>query len=82
MTFEEQLLRKFVGQRADKQRVRGVLREPDALRALDQVSRPQREEARFLDQSGKTLLEMGLALPPTGDFSGPEQNTMMAPLLF
>jgi hypothetical protein len=66
MTFEEQLLRKFVGQRADKQRVRGVLR----------------EEARFLDQSGKTLLEMGLALPPTGDFSGPEQNTMMAPLLF
>jgi hypothetical protein len=68
MTFEEQLLRKFVGQRADKQRVRGVLREPDAL--------------RFLDQSGKTLLEMGLALPPTGDFSGPEQNTMMAPLLF
>ena len=80
MTYEEQLLRHFVAQRAERSRTkghRGRETEP-ALRPIDDRSRPERDEARFDDISGMTLEQLGLYPPPSADFSN-GGNTQLIP---
>jgi hypothetical protein len=83
MTYEEQLLRHFVAQRAERGRTKGHRgREVEpALRPIDDLNRPERDEARFDDISGMTLAQLGLVPPPAADFGGNTNNTQLIPIL-
>ena len=61
MTFEEEILRRFLDERTHRsipKGSRGQEVEP-AIRPIDDLQRPQREEARFKDITGDSPLGAG-----------------------